>query len=96
MRGKASKSFIQVRCCFTETREVMKLTKSEFGSYFDALQLGYAIYLYSQNKDEKLERYLLNFVHSAHFIGNAGNYFLLRGKNYCYSIKDINHITLNI
>lgn len=34
----------------------MKLTKTGFGSYFDALQFGYAISTLSWNKDEKLKK----------------------------------------
>lgn len=43
MREKPGRGFYSGRCYFTETREVMKLTKRGFGSYFDALQFGYAI-----------------------------------------------------
>lgn len=41
----------------------MKLTKGWFGSYFDALQFGYTIYIYTLSwKDEKLKRYSIPLV----------------------------------
>lgn len=46
MREKLAR-FYSGLCCFTETREVMKLTKRGFGSYFDVLQFGYAMYTLS-------------------------------------------------
>lgn len=73
----------------------MKLTKRGFGSYFDALQFGYAISTLSWNRDEKLKKIFHSlFVCRIYLIEDAIKFY--NKRKYYRDIKGTKGMCISI